>query len=432
MCRALVCALMLLPPAACLGQDTGASPKNFREENKAWLKVHPYPKRDAPRSEQEHFDQELAQASGEWVRHWPDDPLAWQWRLSSLAKVPNTTNEDLEKAGDALLNALEQHPFRGVLMFPFQTSVAQVWNGRGLRLAQCVELAKQALSIIDENENANPTMARMRAAMFLGGRAQTLAVEADAARKLKDFNTAGHAVAELKRLSGQSSNFGVRYQYLAEAARLAEAEGHKADALLYYRLLLTTTSAAPEDKKLARDLWKQTGGTEEGFKIWSSPEQQDNKAAVSNDATTWTQLSKPIAPFLGRPDLNGKVWSIGDLKGKRTIVIVWATWCPPCREEMPVVEKFFQSLQKRSDLQLITLNVDKDSARAQKFVTDNHLDLPIIPADLELIDTTVGQVGLPRVWVVDGSGNVRLEQVGYKASEWPAAILSEAQQVQPE
>ncbi len=65
-------------------------------------------------------------------------------------------------------------------------------------------------------------------------------------------------------------------------------------------------------------------------------------------------------------DVKGREWRLPDLKGKVTFLDFWATWCGPCVGELPELEKLYQRLAGRKDLQLVTIKVDRLIADMEK------------------------------------------------------------------
>ncbi len=407
-----------LPPP-----DKKSSPRTFRTDYEAWSKTHPYPKADASPQEKDNFDRELVEASAQWVKDWPDDPSARQWRLTSLAKLKSTPNEELEKAGDALLNTLKQHPFKGCMIMPFQATVAQIWGERDIRPEQCLQLADEALAEIDRSAKANPAFAKTREYAVLTGRFDTLTIEAEAARRVKNFEKAHAALDQIKRgLDGSSGDYTrARHSYLSQSALLAEAEGHKLDALTYDRLLFSQFPPHPDEEAHALALWKEMGGTDEGFKLWASLE-QPKKPAVVEETTPWAETNKPLSA-LNAPDANSRTWTMADLKGKTTLITVWATWCAPCRAELPAVQKLFDQLADRKDVQVISISVDENPGVIAPFLKENHYTFPVIFARSTLIDELDGLGGIPRTWIVDSNGSLRFERLGYNPADWPQETM---------
>ncbi len=411
-------AVNALPPP-----DQKTSPRTFHTHYEAWSKTHPYPKADASPQARDEFDRELLEASAQWVKDWPDDLSALQWRLSSLAKVKSTPNEEVEKAGDALLNTLKQHPFKGFMFTPFQATVAQIWGERDIRPEQCLQLAEEALAGIDRSAKANPAIAKSREYMVLSGRFDTLTIEAEAARKVKNFEKAHAALDQIKRGLGENAGDYQRahHSYLSQSALLAEAEGHKLDALTYDRLLFSQFPPHPDEEAHALALWKEMGGTDEGFKLWSLLE-QPQKPAILNETTPWAETNKPLTT-LNATDANGRTWTMADLKGKTTLVTVWATWCAPCRAELPAVQTLFEQIKEKKDVQFISISVDENPGVIAPFLKENHYTFPVLFARFTRIDELDGLGGIPRTWIVDSNGTLRFERLGYNPADWPKETL---------
>jgi hypothetical protein len=123
----------------------------------SWHHDHPLRANPSP-DERDKFNKELLEATGQWVKEWPDEPLAWRERLISLSEIKGTSNEELERTGDSLLDALKRHPYDGYLFKPFQTQVAEAWSDRDIRLEKCLTLAQEALQEIDRG----PTFLKAR------------------------------------------------------------------------------------------------------------------------------------------------------------------------------------------------------------------------------------------------------------------------------
>ena len=135
----------------------------------------------------------------------------------------------------------------------------------------------------------------------------------------------------------------------------------------------------------------------------------------------WGAGLRDAAPELGRQapdftlsDLAGRRIRLADFRGKKTVLInFWATWCPPCREEMPTLERLAQARQEA--IQVLGVNLDTvnpDKVRA--FVRELGIRFPILLDP----DLGVGKAyrvrGLPTSFVVDRDGVVRFREVGYR------------------
>jgi thiol-disulfide isomerase/thioredoxin len=80
-------------------------------------------------------------------------------------------------------------------------------------------------------------------------------------------------------------------------------------------------------------------------------------------------------------DANGKTWQLSDLKGKVTLVNVWATWCGPCREELPNLQSSSIRVHERKDLAVITLNTDENPGMPRQFLRESNYTFPVLPAN---------------------------------------------------
>ena len=207
--------------------------------------------------------------------------------------------------------------------------------------------------------------------------------------------------------------------YWVNRARLAALEGRKIDALTYYQKGLNTRQPPQARRgKLkddvadeARALWKETGGTEVAWEVWSQPSAGKVQELAEG---RWEKPVKAMPAFeLG--DLSGKTWRIKNLEGKSVLINVWATWCGPCQAELPKLEKLYEQIKDRSDFQILTFNIDEDLGLVAPFVKDKGFTFPVLPAyslvhELDLL-------GIPQNWLVDPKGDWRWSQIGYDASD---------------
>lgn len=102
--------------------------------------------------------------------------------------------------------------------------------------------------------------------------------------------------------------------------------------------------------------------------------------------------------------LNGDTLALADLSGQWVVVNFWATWCIPCKAEMP----YLQALSERlpAEIVVVGINQREDAALVQSFVTELAIDFPILlnPDDPTLLAYQV--TGLPRTAIVDPQGNL--------------------------
>jgi peroxiredoxin len=123
------------------------------------------------------------------------------------------------------------------------------------------------------------------------------------------------------------------------------------------------------------------------------------------------------APAFSLPDLDGKVVSSSSYAGKVVILDFWATWCGPCRLEVP----HFVNLQSKygsQGLVVVGLSIDQGGAAdVQPFADEFHVNYPILFADEGTTSDYGGIAGIPTTFVIDRSGKVVKRFIGYTPPE---------------
>ena len=127
-----------------------------------------------------------------------------------------------------------------------------------------------------------------------------------------------------------------------------------------------------------------------------------------------TPVAEPRpAPALKLPDLDGKLHDFANLKGRLAVVNFWATWCPPCRREMPSLERLNRRLAARG-LVIVAVDVGEDADTVFSFT--GQLDpAPSFPMLLDMDSRAMQDwkiKGLPTTFVLDPAGRVIYRAVG--------------------
>jgi peroxiredoxin len=115
------------------------------------------------------------------------------------------------------------------------------------------------------------------------------------------------------------------------------------------------------------------------------------------------------------PDLNGTEVRLADLRGKIVFLNLWATWCPPCRAEMPSMEALYQRFRHR-DFAMLAVAEDTDAAPVAAFVRELGLTFPILLDTDNRLPGRYGVTGYPETFVIDRNGQVIKHVVG--PAEW--------------
>jgi len=114
-------------------------------------------------------------------------------------------------------------------------------------------------------------------------------------------------------------------------------------------------------------------------------------------------------------DLDGKQHRLSDYRGQVVIINFWATWCPPCRAEMPSMQRAWEQLEKEGIL-MLGIDVGEDEDTIFQFTANYPVEFPLLmDSDSKVIDQWP-VLGLPTTFVVDPKGNIVYRAIGGR--EW--------------
>lgn len=119
-----------------------------------------------------------------------------------------------------------------------------------------------------------------------------------------------------------------------------------------------------------------------------------------------------MAPDFQFPDLKGKLVALSDFRGKVVLLNIWATWCRPCVEEMPALERLYQKL-KGKPFEIVAVSVDSEGLdNVQPFVKKLGLSFPILMNTNGSIRQTYGTTGVPESFIIDQEGKIVRKIIG--------------------
>jgi len=114
-------------------------------------------------------------------------------------------------------------------------------------------------------------------------------------------------------------------------------------------------------------------------------------------------------------DLSGATRRLSDFRGKVVFLNFWATWCGPCRFEMPSMEKLYRRL-KDEGLEILAVNLQEDRSSVEQFVDEYGLSFPVLLDTTGRIGATYGARSIPTTYIVDREGFVIAGTIGTR--EW--------------
>lgn len=128
------------------------------------------------------------------------------------------------------------------------------------------------------------------------------------------------------------------------------------------------------------------------------------------------------APNFTLSNLQGQKVSLSDFKGKVVLLNLWATWCPPCREEMPSMEMLYRKFQEQG-LVILAVNVEEDGQQAvSSFLRRTPYSFPILLDTGADVQNLYKVFQFPETFIIDRNGNVVEKVIG--AIDWtgPQAV----------
>ena len=123
-------------------------------------------------------------------------------------------------------------------------------------------------------------------------------------------------------------------------------------------------------------------------------------------------------------DLEGKPWSLKSLEGKVVLVNFWATWCPPCRKEMPDLEALYKQFQKQG---LVILAIsDEDASKVKPFIAEQGVSYTVLLDPGRKVNTLFHVMGIPKTFIYDRSGKLAAESIDMRTRKQFLGLLAQA------
>ena len=131
-------------------------------------------------------------------------------------------------------------------------------------------------------------------------------------------------------------------------------------------------------------------------------------AVAQSDIKAWTGKA---TPGLSGTDLQGRKLDLKDYRGRVVVLNFWATWCGPCKDELPSLQRLREKLDGKP-VEVLTVNYGESAAKVGPYVEREHLSLPVLLDTQKDIakDWKVG--GLPMTYVIDAKGRARYSVFG--------------------
>lgn len=137
--------------------------------------------------------------------------------------------------------------------------------------------------------------------------------------------------------------------------------------------------------------------------------------AVSETAGGASPLINKAAPDFKLPALDGRTVSLADYRGKQKVVLsFWASWCGPCRLELPVLRSFYEKTHKSgADYEILAINLDEDRDAAERATREVKLPFPVLLDPESKTSGAYDVYAIPTLFVIDKLGRVTYYSAGF-------------------
>jgi len=124
-------------------------------------------------------------------------------------------------------------------------------------------------------------------------------------------------------------------------------------------------------------------------------------------------------------DLQGKTWTLKDLKGKIVLVNFWATWCPPCRKEMPDLDALYQRFRDRGFV-ILAISEDEETAKVAPYIAEHKISYPILLDPGAKVNDLFQVEGIPKSFVYNREGALVAQSIDMRTQKQFLEMLAQA------
>jgi peroxiredoxin len=137
--------------------------------------------------------------------------------------------------------------------------------------------------------------------------------------------------------------------------------------------------------------------------------------AFSTVAYSAQEMNQP-APDFTLKSLSGKNLKLSEYRGNVVLLNFWASWCGPCREEMPLLN-YLHNRYEAVGFVVLGVNVEEQSEMARSYIVDRPVDFPILLDNTNEVSKLYKVIAMPSTVLIDRNGNMRYLHQGFKAGD---------------
>lgn len=157
---------------------------------------------------------------------------------------------------------------------------------------------------------------------------------------------------------------------------------------------------------------------------------QDSGEPESAAATDAARVAGPVAPDFTLENLAGGSIALAELRGKVVVLDFWATWCPPCEFQIPILNEVHAKLAD-DDVAILGISVDSEGAdKVREYLADHPAEYPVLMGS-EALARKFGAPGFPSLILIDSEGRVHDIHVGLMEAQDLEAAIAQASGSEP-
>ena len=129
---------------------------------------------------------------------------------------------------------------------------------------------------------------------------------------------------------------------------------------------------------------------------------------------------KSKAPDFSLKDAHGGSLSLSSLRGKVVLINFWATWCPPCKAEMPSMNRLYNEIRNRG-FEVVAISTDNSLSTVKDFLARNRIDFPVLFDETKSVTRQYHVFSMPTTFLIDRSGMI-VEKF-YGEEDWTDPVI---------
>nr|WP_232515534.1 redoxin domain-containing protein [Aeribacillus pallidus] len=159
-----------------------------------------------------------------------------------------------------------------------------------------------------------------------------------------------------------------------------------------------------------------------GWTVYDTVFKGKPSSSIDNSSSSYVEgINKGNrAPDFKLQTLDGQTVALSDFRGKKVIVNMWATWCPPCRAEMPDMQKFYEKY-KDEGVEILAVNLtqaEKNKEDVARFLKDYGITFTVVLDEMGEVSEKYQAQAIPTSYLIDSKGFIREKITGPMSYDW--------------